>query len=119
MLTSLKINDVAIIEEALIEYDRGLNVMTGETGSGKSIVIDSINAVLGRRTSKELIRDGADEARVTAVFEGVSDTVIEILKGYGIDCNDGSLYIQRTIRESRNVCKINGETVTASVLKSI
>lgn len=119
MLTSLKINDVAIIEEALIEYDKGLNVMTGETGSGKSIVIDSINAVLGQRTSKELIRDGANEAKVTAVFENINESVINMLAEYGIECNDGSIYIQRTIRESRNICKINGETVTVSVLKNI
>lgn len=119
MLTSLKINDVAIIEEAVIEYDGGLNIMTGETGSGKSIVIDSINAVLGQRTSKELIRDGADEARVSAVFENVNDAVKDILMGYGIDCADGSLFIQRTIRGGRNICKINGETVTVSILKSV
>ncbi len=119
MLTSLKINDVAIIEEAVIEYDGGLNIMTGETGAGKSIVIDSINAVLGQRTSKELIRDGADEARVSAVFENVNDAVRDILMGYGIDCADGSLFIQRTIRGGRNICKINGETVTVSILKSV
>lgn len=119
MLTSLKINDVAIIEEAVIEYDGGLNIMTGETGSGKSIVIDSINAVLGQRTSKELIRDGADEARVSAVFENVNDAVKDILMGYGIDCADGSFFIQRTIRGGRNICKINGETVTVSILKSV
>lgn len=119
MLTSLKINDVAIIEEAVIEYDGGLNIMSGETGSGKSIVIDSINAVLGQRTSKELIRDGADEARVSAVFENVNDAVKDILIGYGIDCADGSLFIQRTIRGGRNICKINGETVTVSILKSV
>ena len=80
MLTNLKINDVAIIEEAVIEYDKGLNVMTGETGSGKSIVIDSINAVLGQRTSKELIRDGASEAKVTAVFENINENVRNIRK---------------------------------------
>lgn len=119
MLTNLKINDVAIIEEAVIEYDKGLNVMTGETGSGKSIVIDSINAVLGQRTSKELIRDGAGEAKVTAVFENINENVRNILNGYGIDCSDGSIFIQRIIRESRNICKINGEAVTVSVLKAI
>ncbi len=119
MLTNLKINDVAIIEEAVIEYDKGLNVMTGETGSGKSIVIDSINAVLGQRTSKELIRDGTSEAKVTAVFENINENVRNILNGYGIDCSDGSIFIQRIIRESRNICKINGEAVTVSVLKTI
>lgn len=119
MLTSLKINDIAIIEEAVIEYDSGLNAMTGETGSGKSIVIDSINAVLGQRTSKELIRDGADEARVTAVFENINESAMKILSQYEIECPDRTLYIQRTIRENRNVCKINGQTVTVSILKSV
>lgn len=119
MLTSLKINDIAIIEEAVIDYDNGLNVMTGETGSGKSIVIDAINAVLGQRTSKELIRDGASEARVTAVFENVNDNVMKILSDYEIGCEDRTLYVQRTIRESRNICKINGQTVTVGVLKSV
>ncbi|MDD6021222.1 MAG: DNA repair protein RecN [Oscillospiraceae bacterium] len=119
MLTSLKINDVAIIEEAVIEYDRGLNVMTGETGSGKSIVIDSINAALGRRTSRELIRSGADEARVTAVFENIGTNVIDALEEYGIDCKDGCIFIQRVIRDNRNICRINGEAVTVSVLKSV
>lgn len=119
MLTSLKINDIAIIEEAKIEYDSGLNIMTGETGSGKSIVIDSINAVLGERTSKELIRHGAGEARVSAVFENIGDGAAAVLNEYGIPCDDRSLFIQRTIREGRNVCKINGENVAVSVLKAV
>lgn len=119
MLSSLKINDLAIIEDAKIEYDNGLNIMTGETGSGKSIIIDSINAIRGERSSKELISDTADCAKVSAVFENVSNSVIEILREYDIDCPDRSLIIQRTIKENRNICKINGENVTVSVLKLI
>ena len=72
MLLSLKIENIAIIESADIEFDSGLNVLTGETGAGKSIIIDSINAVLGERTSRELIRTGAQSASVTALFSGVS-----------------------------------------------
>ena len=72
MLLSLKIENIAIIESADIEFDSGLNVLTGETGAGKSIIIDSINAVLGERTSRELIRTGAQSASVTALFSGVT-----------------------------------------------
>lgn len=119
MLSSLKINDLAIIEDAKIEYSNGLNVMTGETGSGKSIIIDSINAVRGERSSKDLISDGADCAKVTAVFENVNDDVISALKEYDIECLDRSVFIQRTIKDNRNICKVNGETVTVSILKQI
>ncbi len=119
MLSSLKINDLAIIEDAKIEYSNGLNVMTGETGSGKSIIIDSINAVKGERSSKDLISDGADCAKVTAVFENVNDDVISALKEYDIECLDRSVFIQRTIKDNRNICKVNGETVTVSILKQI
>lgn len=119
MLSSLKINDLAIIEDAKIEYSNGLNVMTGETGSGKSIIIDSINAVRGERSSKDLISDGADCAKVTAVFENVNDDVISALKEYDIECLDRSVFVQRTIKDNRNICKVNGETVTVSILKQI
>ena len=119
MLSSLRINDLAIIEDAKIEYDNGLNIMTGETGSGKSIIIDSINAIRGERSSRELISAGADCAKVTAVFENVNDTVVKLLEEYDIECPDNSLIIQRVIKENRNVCKINGENVTVSVLKSV
>ena len=71
MLTSLKIENVAIIESAAIEFGCGLNVLTGETGAGKSIVIDSINAILGERTSRDIIRTGAQSAKVYAVFEDI------------------------------------------------
>lgn len=80
MLLSLKIENIAIIESADIEFDSGLNVLTGETGAGKSIIIDSINAVLGERTSRELIRTGAQSASVTALFSGVSADTARGLK---------------------------------------
>lgn len=119
MLSSLRINDLAIIEDAKIEYDNGLNIMTGETGSGKSIIIDSINAIRGERSSRELISAGADCAKVTAVFENVNEKVIKLLDEYGIECSDNSLLIQRVIKENRNICKINGENATVAVLKQI
>ena len=97
MLSSLKIENVAVIEKAEILFGRGLNILTGETGAGKSIVIDSINAILGERTSRELIRDGADKAKVTAVFDDVPPAVLKKLDEYDIDCDDSSLLISRVI----------------------
>ncbi len=120
MLTSLKIENVAIIESAAIEFGCGLNVLTGETGAGKSIVIDSINAVLGERTSKELIRTGADSARVYAVFEEITESVKTILNENGIDCDDDVMIVNRIInRDGKNVCRINGCPVTVGMLKSV
>lgn len=120
MLTSLKIENVAIIESAAIEFGCGLNVLTGETGAGKSIVIDSINAILGERTSRDIIRTGAQSAKVYAVFEDVNERVRNFLDEYGIDCEDGVLIINRTLsREGKNVCRINGAPVTVSMLREI
>ncbi|MDD6011597.1 MAG: DNA repair protein RecN [Oscillospiraceae bacterium] len=121
MLTSLKIENVAVIEQAEILFDGGLNILTGETGAGKSIVIDAINAVLGERTSKELIRDGADRAKVTAFFEKISPQASAILDEYEIESEpDGSLLVTRVITsDGRSSCKINGHPVTVSMLKSI
>lgn len=120
MLTSLKIENVAIIESAAIEFGCGLNVLTGETGAGKSIVIDSINAILGERTSRDIIRTGAQSAKVYAVFENVNERVRNFLDENGIDCEDGVLIINRTLsREGKNVCRINGAPVTVSMLREI
>lgn len=121
MLSSLKIENVAVIEQSEIYFDSGLNILTGETGAGKSIVIDAINAILGERTSKDLIRTGADKAKVTAFFEKASSNVIKKLDEFGIDCDDDdSLLISRVINsDGRNICKINGSNVTVSMLKTI
>lgn len=120
MLTSLKIENVAIIETAAIEFGCGLNVLTGETGAGKSIVIDSINAVLGERTTKDIIRTGADCAKVYAVFEDISPDIIALLDECGVDCEDDVLIVNRVInRDGKNTCRINGIPVTVNMLKSI
>ena len=120
MLSSLKIENVAVIEKAEILFGQGLNILTGETGAGKSIVIDSINAILGERTSRELVRNGTDKAKVTALFEDISDTVIQKLDEYDIDCDDNSSLITRVITaDGRNTCKINGHSVTVTMLKNI
>ena len=121
MLTGLKIENIAVIESAEIEFDKGLNILTGETGAGKSIVIDSINAVLGERTSRELIRSGCESARVFASFDGVTPYVEELLENAGIDKNDDkTLLLSRSLNASgRNVCRVNGCPVTVAELKEI
>ena len=121
MLSSLKIENIAVIEQAEIFFSDGLNVLTGETGAGKSIVIDSINAVLGERTSRELIRDGADKGKVTAFFENVPEVTLKKLREYEIDVeDDGSLLITRVIsNDGRSSSKINGCNVTATMLRNI
>ncbi len=121
MLSSLKIENIAVIEHAEINFSEGLNVLTGETGAGKSIIIDSINAVLGERTSRELIRTGAEKGRVTAFFENIPKEVKEKLAEYEIESEeDNSLLITRVISsDGRSSSKVNGSSVTASMLKNI
>lgn len=121
MLLSLKIENIAIIENAEIEFDAGLNVLTGETGAGKSIIIDSINAVLGERTSRELVRTGAQAAKVSALYTDAGLHVNAKLIEFDIEPQaDGSLLLQRSISlDGRNVCRINGSPATVSMLKSI
>ena len=121
MLRTLNIENIAVIEKAQIEFNNGLNVLTGETGAGKSIVVDSINAILGERTSRELVRHGADHAFVSALFEDVSYVVSNRLKELGFEAEeDGTLLLTRRISESgKSVCKINGASATVSILKEI
>lgn len=121
MLKSLNIENIAVIEKADIDFSVGLNVMTGETGAGKSIIVDSINAILGERTSKELVRNGSNNASVTALFEDVNDTVTEKLDEMGINSeDDGNLIIQRKISSlGKSTCRINGIPCTVSMLKEI
>ncbi len=121
MLVGLKIENIAVIESAEIAFDKGLNILTGETGAGKSIIIDSINAVLGERTSRELIRSGAENASVYAEFSDVSSSVGEILDEAGIErMPDNSLTLSRRLSASgKNSCRVNGCAVTVSVLKEI
>lgn len=121
MLSNLKISNIAIIKEAVIDFDNGLNVLTGETGAGKSIIIDAINAILGERTSRELIRTGSSNAEVSAFFENINNDVISVLNEFGIDNDeDNSLLISRKISlDGKNVCKVNGSSVTVSMLKRI
>ncbi len=119
MLESLKIENIAIIELAEITFSQGFNVMTGETGAGKSIIIDSINAVTGERTSKDLIRTGADSGKVTAVFENVNKKVKAKLEEMGIDPEDTVILSRNIKKDGKNICSINGNPVTVSMLKNI
>ena len=118
MLELLHIENIAIIEAADIEFAPGFNALTGETGAGKSIVIDSLSAVLGQRTSRGLIRTGADKAFVSAAFSGVEPGLTEAL---GIQPEpDGTLLLQREIQtDGKNVCRINGRPVTVSQLRAL
>lgn len=121
MLQNLKISNIAIIKEAVIDFSNGLNVLTGETGAGKSIIIDAINAVLGERTSRELIRTGSDFAEVAALFTDINGTVKSVLSEIGVTPeDDGALHIMRKIfADGKNICKINGQSVTVSMLKRV
>ena len=121
MLSDLKIENVAVIEKAEIGFENGLNIMTGETGAGKSIVIDAINAVLGERTSKDLVRTGTKTAKITAFFEDISDAAVNVLNDLEIECEpDRSLLINRAITaDGRSTCRINGQTVTVTMLRKL
>ncbi len=120
MLTNLYIENIAVIEKTSIDFTEGLNVMTGETGAGKSIVIDSINAVLGNRTPRDLIRSGADTALVCAEFTDPSQKAVDALREYGFDTDDGSVILQRELNTSgKGKCRINGRPASVSILKEV
>ncbi|MFI3140926.1 MAG: DNA repair protein RecN [Clostridia bacterium] len=121
MLTNLKIENVAVIEKAEITFDNGLNILTGETGAGKSIVIDSINAILGERISKDIVRTGSKTAKVTAFFENISNEVISLLNNFEVECEiDNTLLVSRIITaDGRSSCRVNGQIITATMLKTI
>lgn len=120
MLDVLKIKNIAVIESAEIEFSRGFNVLTGETGAGKSIILDSINAVLGFRTSRELIRTGASQAEVTALFSCVDSSVADRLLSLGLPASeDGTLLVSRVIGAEKNICRINGALTNVAALKEV
>lgn len=121
MLKNLYIENVAVIEKTTIDFTKGLNVLTGETGAGKSIVIDSINAILGNRTSRNLIRNGCNSAFVSAEFDELSPKALETLNELGFSAeDDGTVLIQREINSNgKGKCRINGRPATTSALKAI
>lgn len=121
MLKTLSIENIAVIEKADIEFSKGFNVLTGETGAGKSIVVDSINAILGERTSKELVRAGSENAFVTAYFEDINSEVKQKLNEFDLPCeDDGTLMLSRKISaQGKSTCRINGSVCTVSMLKEV
>ncbi|MGI6778064.1 MAG: DNA repair protein RecN [Acetivibrionales bacterium] len=121
MLIHLEIHNIALIDTVIIDFEEGLNILTGETGAGKSIIIDSINAVLGERFSKDFIRTGKEKARVEAVFKVDYKKVEDILEKTGIEPEeDSTLIISREFNMSgKNICRVNGIIVTVSILRQI
>ena len=119
MLSSLQIENVAVIQKAEVHFKPGLNVLTGETGAGKSILIDSINAILGNRTSKDLVRTGASKAVIRAAFEQVPDAVLNRLEKAGYERSDALMLSREITAEGKSTCRINGMPATASVLREL
>ena len=119
MLSSLQIENVAVIQKAEVHFEPGLNVLTGETGAGKSILIDSINAILGNRTSKDLVRTGAAKAVIRAAFEQVPSTVLDKLEQSGYERSEALLLSREITAEGKSSCRINGMPATAAVLREL
>ena len=120
MLKLLHIENIAVIERCDIEFDCGFNVLTGETGAGKSIIIDAIGAVLGERTSRELVRTGENKAIVSAVFDELSRESVAWLVDNSLSDEESELIVQREIiSDGKSVCRVNGRPITVSMLKEL
>ena len=119
MLSSLQIENVAVIQKANVHFEKGLNVLTGETGAGKSILIDSINAILGNRTSKDIVRTGAAKAVIRAAFEDVPPAVLDSLEKAGYERSEALLLSREITAEGKSTCRINGMPATAAVLREL
>ncbi|MBQ1281962.1 MAG: AAA family ATPase, partial [Oscillospiraceae bacterium] len=118
MLSQLHIENIAVIEHADLSFDRGFNVLTGETGAGKSIVIDAISAILGERTYRDVIRTGAQKGFVSAIFTGIP--ALPWFEENGAEWDPDELLVQREIHlDGKNVCRVNGRPVTVAVLKKL
>lgn len=121
VLSQLYIENVAVIEKATIEFHKGFNILTGETGAGKSIIIDSMHGILGERTSKDMVRNGSESAFVSGLFTDLTDQAISKLRELGFEPEeDASVLVQRTIQaEGKSTCRINGRPATVSALKEL
>ncbi len=120
MLSELYIENLAVIEKATIDFSDKLNVFTGETGAGKSILINGINAILGQRVTKDIVRTGTDKAVISALFTDIGDNVLQVLDELGISSEDGQLFLTREIRsDGGSVARVNSRAVNVSVLKAI
>lgn len=120
MLSELYIENLAVIEKATIDFSDKLNVFTGETGAGKSILINGINAILGQRVTKDIVRTGTDKAVISALFTDIGDNVLQVLDELGISAEDGQLFLTREIRsDGGSVARVNSRAVNVFVLKAI
>ena len=119
MLSSLQIENVAVIQKAEVHFEPGLNVLTGETGAGKSILIDSINAILGNRTSKDLVRTGAAKAVIRAAFDDVPPAVLDSLEKAGYERSEALTLSREITAEGKSTCRINGMPATAAILREL
>lgn len=120
MLSTLYIENIAVIEKTEVEFSSGLNVLTGETGAGKSIIIDSIHAIMGQRTSRDIVRTGEKQAFVSARFENIGNNAAQKLDELGFASDDDELILQRTLNSSgKSSCRINGKPATASMLREL
>lgn len=120
MLSELYIENLAVIEKATIDFSDKLNVFTGETGAGKSILINGINAILGQRVTKDIVRTGTNKAVISALFTDIGDNVFQVLDELGISAEDGQLFLTREIRsDGGSVARVNSRAVNVSVLKAI
>ena len=120
MLLSLHVKNLALIEETEVEFTRGLNILTGETGAGKSVLIGSVNLALGAKFDKEMIRKGAESALVELCFLCEEETkLINCLEELDIPMEDGVVTISRRLQAGKTISKVNGETVNAKQLKMI
>lgn len=120
MLSELYIENLAVIEKATIDFSDKLNVFTGETGAGKSILINGINAILGQRVTKDIVRTGTDKAVISALFTDIGDNILQVLDELGISAEDGQLFLTREIRsDGGSVARVNSRAVNVSVLKAI
>lgn len=120
MLTSLHIENIAVIRRADVDFRAGFSALTGETGAGKSLLIDSLNLLLGNRVSRELVRSGEEKATVGAVFEELSEPVLNALSEMGFPCEDATLMLQRTLTaDGKSQTRLNGQTVTQAVQRRV
>lgn len=119
MLLNLHVKNLALIDECEVDFSNGLNILTGETGAGKSIIIGSINLALGGKASKDFIRDESDYALVELVFSISNKTQLELIKGLGVEIEDDQLIISRKFTNGRSISKINGEIFPVSVVKAV
>ena len=119
MLISLHVKNLVLIDEEELEFGEGLNILSGETGAGKSVLIGSVNLALGERAGKEVIRNGAEYAMIELLFEETSDAVKKLMEELELPWEDGSILISRKIQPTRSIFRINGETVATKQVKQL